>query len=159
MSQTIEERRSEVAPQRGEPKGELELLNDRMRNILEQTFGGLVWPSQLAQAAGWTPLVDIEEEDDAYVLKAELAGVKREDVDVEVVGNELSITGEIKEQERKGIVRRRTRRTGRFEFRVSLPTQVDTEKIDAELADGVLTVRVPKSQRAQRRQIEIKPGR
>lgn len=159
MSQTIEERRSEVAPQRGEPKGELELLNDRMRTILEQTFGGLVWPSQLAQAAGWTPLVDIEEEDDAYVLKAELAGVKREDVDVEVVGNELSITGEIKEQERKGIVRRRTRRTGRFEFRVSLPTQVDTEKIDAELAHGVLTVRVPKSQRAQRRQIQIKPGR
>jgi HSP20 family protein len=159
MSQTLQERRSEVVPSRGEPTGELELLNDRMRRILEQTFGGLVWPSQLAQAAGWTPLVDIEEEDDAYVLKAELAGVKREDVNVEVVGNELSITGEIKEEERKGIVRRRTRRTGRFEFRVSLPTQVDTEKIDGELADGVLTVRVPKSERAQRRQITIKPGR
>jgi HSP20 family protein len=130
-----------------------------MRRMLEQTFGGLVWPSQLAQAAGWTPLVDIEEDDDAYVLKAELAGVKREDVNVEVVGNELTITGELKEQERKGIVRRRTRRTGRFDFRVSLPSQVDTEKIEANLADGVLTVRVPKSERAQRRQIEVKPAR
>jgi HSP20 family protein len=159
MSQALQERRSEVVPERGEPTSELELLNDRMRRILEQTFGGLMWPSQLAQAAGWTPLVDIEEEDDAYVLKAELAGVKREDVNVEVVGNELSITGEIKEEQRKGIVRRRTRRTGRFEFRASLPTQVDTEKIDAELADGVLTVRVPKSERAQRRQIKIKATR
>jgi HSP20 family protein len=158
MSQTLEERRSEVVPG-GEPSSELELLNDRMRRILEQTFGGLMWPSQLAQAAGWTPLVDIEEEDDAYVLKADLAGVKREDVNVEVIGNELTITGEIKETERKGIVRRRTRKTGRFEFRASLPTQVDTDKIDAELADGVLTVRVPKSERAQRRYIEIKPAR
>jgi HSP20 family protein len=158
MSQTLDERRSEIVRERGEPKNELELLNDRMRHMLEQTFGGLVWPSQLAQSTGWTPLVDIEEEDDAYVLKAELAGVKREDVNVEVIGNELSITGEIKEQERKGIVRRRTRRAGRFEFHVSLPNQVDTDKIDAELADGVLTVRVPKSQRAQRHQITIKSG-
>jgi len=159
MSQTFDERRSEIVRERGEPKSELELLNDRMRHMLEQTFGGLVWPSQVAQSTGWIPLVDIEEEDDAYVLKAELAGVKREDVNVEVIGNELSITGEIKEQEGKGIVRRRTRRTGRFEFHVSLPNQVDTDKIDAELADGVLTVRVPKSQRAQRHQITIKPGR
>lgn len=159
MSQALQDRRSEIAPERGETVGEIELLTERMRRMLEQTFGGFVWPSQLAQAAGWTPLVDIEEEDDAYVLKAELAGVKREDVKVEVVGSELTITGEIREPERKGIVRKRMRRTGRFDYRVSLPTQVDTEKIDAKLADGVLTVRVPKLERAQRRQIEIKAAR
>lgn len=71
-------------------------------------------------------------------------------------GNELMIAGEIKEREHKGTVRRRARRTGRFEYRVSLPAQVDPEKIDASLTEGVLAVRVPKSERAQRSRIEVK---
>jgi HSP20 family protein len=64
--------------------------------------------------------------------------------------------GEIKERERKGALRHKTRRTGRFDYRVVLPEHVDSEKIDASLADGVLTVRVPKSEHAQRRKVEIK---
>ena len=100
--------------------------------------------------------MDIEERDDAYVLEAELPGVKREDVNIEVVGNELAIACEIKEKERKGAVRKRTRRTGHFEYRVRLPDQVDASKIDASLDQGVLAVRVPKSERAQRQKIEIK---
>jgi hypothetical protein len=51
----------------------------------------------------------------------------------------------------------RSRRTGRFDYRVSLPDNVDADKIEANLAEGVLTVRVPKSERAQRRRIEVKP--
>jgi HSP20 family protein len=58
-------------------------------------------------------------------------------VNIEVAGNELSITGEIKEKERKGALRRRTRRTGRFEYRVKLPEQVEASKIDASLDQGV----------------------
>jgi HSP20 family protein len=54
------------------------------------------------------------------------------------------------------VLRRQTRRTGRFEYRVTLSDHLDAEKIDAKLADGVLTVRVPKSERAQRRKIEVK---
>jgi HSP20 family protein len=108
------------------------------------------------EGTSWSPMVDIEERDDAYVIEAELPGVKRQDVNIELVGNELAITGEIKERERKGAVRRRTRRTGRFEYRVTLPNQVDAEKIEAGLDQGVLTVRVPKSEREQRRKIEIK---
>jgi HSP20 family protein len=126
-----------------------------MRRMLEQTFGGFGLPS-LAERAGWSPLVDIEETDDAYVVEAELPGVDRKDVNVELVGSELTITGEAKEPERKGIVRRRNRRTGRFEYHVNLPGHVDAAKIDARLADGVLSVRVPKSERAQRRKIEVK---
>jgi HSP20 family protein len=156
MSQLLPERRSGVASERWEPLTELEQVSERMRRMLEQTFGGLGWPSPLREAAGWSPLVDIEEIDDAYVVEAELPGVQRQDVNVELVGRELTITGEIKERERKGTLRRRARRTGRFEYRVSLPDQVDAEKIDAKLAEGVLTVRVPKSERAPRRQIEIK---
>jgi HSP20 family protein len=157
MSQLSPERRTTTAPERWEPLSELEQVTQRMRRMLDQTFGGLGWRAPLlTEGAGWSPLVDIEEQDDAYVLEAELPGVKREDVNIELVGNELSITGEIKESEHKGAVRRRMRRTGQFEYRVRLPDQVDAAKIDASLDQGVLTVRVPKAERAQRQRIEIK---
>jgi len=140
MSQTLPERRSTTEPQRWEPLSELEQMTQRMRRMLDQTFGGFGLQSPLiTEGAGWAPLVDIEEQDDAYVLEAELPGVKREDVSIEVAGNELSVTGEIKEKERKGALRRRTRRTGRFEYRVRLPEQVDASKIEASLDQGVLT--------------------
>jgi HSP20 family protein len=126
-----------------------------MRRVLEQTFGGS-WTPMLTEPLGWSPPVDIEEQDDAFLVEAELPGVRREDVSIELVGNELSITGEIKDKERKGVLRRRTRRIGRFEYRVRLPDQVDPEKIEANLADGVLTVRVPKTEKAARRTIEVK---
>ena len=156
MSQTLPERRPQAVTERWEPFGELEQMTQRMRRMLDQTFGG-GWPSPLVtEAPGWSPLVDIEEQDETYVLEAELPGVKREDVNIELVGNELSITGEIKERERKGALRRRTRRTGHFEYHVRLPNQVDASKIEANLDQGVLTVRVPKSERAQRQKIEIK---
>jgi HSP20 family protein len=155
MSQHLPERRSTSVAERWEPLSEFEQVTERMRRMLEQTFGGFGLPS-LAERAGWSPLVDIEETDDAYVVEAELPGVDRKDVNVELVGSELTITGEAKEPERKGIVRRRNRRTGRFEYHVNLPGHVDAAKIDARLADGVLSVRVPKSERAQRRKIEVK---
>jgi HSP20 family protein len=155
MSQLLPERRSRLAPERWEPLSELEQMTERMRRMLEQTFGGFGWPST-AEAGGWSPLVDIEEADDAYVVEADLPGVKREDVSIELVGNELTITGEVKERERKGALRKQARRTGRFAYRVGLPDQVDADRIEASLTDGVLTVRVPKSERAQRRKIEIK---
>jgi len=156
MSQVLPERRTEDQRQRWEPVSELEQMTERMRRMLDQTFGGLGLASRPAEKAGWSPLVDIEEKDDAYVIEAELPGDKNEDVSIELVGNELAITGEVKEPERTGVVRRRMRRTGRFDYRITLPDQLDAEKIDAKLADGVLTVRVPKAERAQRRRIEVK---
>jgi hypothetical protein len=89
MSQTLPERRSTTEPQRWEPLSELEQMTQRMRRMLDQTFGGFGLQSPLiTEGAGWAPLVDIEEQDDAYVLEAELPGVKREDVNIEVAGNE-----------------------------------------------------------------------
>jgi HSP20 family protein len=151
MSQTLPERRSGDSAERWEPLGEFE----RMRRLLDQTFGGFALPA-IAEVASWSPPVDIEERDDAYMIEAELPGVDRKDVNIDLVGNELTITGEIKEKEREGILRRRTRRIGRFEYRVVLPDQVDPENVEAQLKDGVLTVRAPKSQRAQRRRVEVK---
>ena len=156
MSQLLPERRSRGTAERWEPLSELEQVSERMRRVLDQTFGDAGFATLLREAASWSPPVDIEETDDAYVLEAELPGVKRGDVDIELVGNELTIKGQVVERERAGILRRRTRRTGRYEYRVTLPDQVDGDKIDANLKDGVLTVRVPKSQKAQRRRIEVK---
>jgi HSP20 family protein len=154
MSQLLPERRSRAAPGRWQPLNELEQVSERMRRLLDETFGSF-GPASAAETT-WSPLVDIEEEDEAYVVEAELPGVKREDMNIELVGNELMITGEIKQRERKGSLRHQMRRTGRFEYRVTLPDHLDAEKVDASLKDGVLTVRVPKSERAQRRKIEVK---
>jgi HSP20 family protein len=155
MSQVLPERRSTRGQERFQPRNELDLMSERMRRMLEQTFGEMGLASMVTDAAGWAPPVNIEEQDDAYVVEAELPGVKREDVNIELVGNELSITGEVKDQERKGVLRKETRRVGRFEYRVTLPDQVDAEGPEAKLNDGVLTVRVPRSERAQRRRIEV----
>ena len=75
-----------------------------------------------------------------------------------MAGNELVVSGELEERERVGLLRRRTRRVGRFEYRAMLPGEVDAENVAATLADGVLTVRVPKSDESRRRRIEIKRG-
>jgi HSP20 family protein len=105
--------------------------------------------------APWVPAVDIEETEDAWIVEAELPGVRKEDLNVDVREGELAISGEIKERERKGIVRRRARRVGEFDFHVTLPGDVDPEAVDAQLNDGVLTVRIPKPEQARPRRIEV----
>ena len=106
-------------------------------------------------SGAWKPAVETDETDDAYLVRAELPGMKREDVNVELRGSELCITGEVKEEEeRSGKALRR--RHGKFAYRASLPTDADLEKIDAQLADGVLTVRLPKAAQAHARRVEIK---
>jgi HSP20 family protein len=150
----VQERRSsQLAPAGWQPLQDFEQVAERMQRLLDQTFGGDSPP--LAEVASWVPPVDIEETDDAYVVEAEIPGIKRDDVNIEFVGNELTITGEIKERERVGLVRRRTRRTGSFEYHVTFPNHVDGDKIEAQLDKGVLTVRVPKAERAQRRKIAV----
>lgn len=103
----------------------------------------------------WSPLADVTETDDAYVIELDLPGVSRDDINIDLTGTELAITGEIKEREHKGLFHRRTRRTGRFAYRVTLPRDVDRDKVDASLSDGVLTVRVPKTESAKPRRITI----
>jgi HSP20 family protein len=155
MTQSLPERRSRLEPERWEPFSDLEQVAERMRRMLDQTFGGSGWRSMTEQA-GWLPLVDIEETDDAYVVSAELPGIRREDIDLELVGNELTISGEVKDEKHEGTMRRQTRRRGRFDYRVSLPDQVDANKVTATLKDGVLEVRVPRAQKAPRKKIAVK---
>jgi HSP20 family protein len=138
---------------RSDPFSELEEMHDRMGRLLERTMGE---ERGLSVSEGWTPLVDIEETDDAWLFEADLPGVKRDDVDIEVHGRELSISGEMKEREHTGILRRQTRRTGRFEYRVTLPAEANSDEIDAQLEHGVLTIKVPKPERPAGRRVEIR---
>jgi HSP20 family protein len=135
---------------RWEPFRELEELQQATAQLLENA-----WTGDALNVAAFTPPVDIEETDDAWIVEAELPGVKNEDVNVEVRDNELEISGEIKERERKGILRRRTRRTGFFNYRVTLPGPVDAGNVDAKLDDGVLSVRVPKPEQARARRVDV----
>jgi HSP20 family protein len=123
-----------------------------MRHMLEETFGGLT--SATADVATWSPPVDIEETDEAYIVEAEVPGVRKRDLDIEIIGSELTLSGEIKARNREGVVWRRTRKAGSFFYRVILPEQIDADNMKADIRNGVLTVRLPKSQRMQRRRIE-----
>jgi HSP20 family protein len=137
---------------RWEPFSEQEQFNEQFARLMDTVWS----PTGAGGAAPWIPLADIEETDDAWIVDLELPSVDRKDINVELRENELVVTGEIKEKERKGVLRRRTRRTGDFEYRVALPGQADDENIEANLHDGVLEVRVPKSDRARARRIEVK---
>lgn len=149
------ERWSSLAPERWE---ELDQMLDRMRRMLDESFAAVGLRAAPSAEAVWSPLVDVEETDDAYIVEADLPGVRPDDVRVEMVGNELVVSGEIKERQRTGVLRRRGRRTGRFEYRVAISDHVASDRIEATLSDGVLTVRLPKAERVERRQIPVKTG-
>jgi HSP20 family protein len=143
---------AERMPAWGEPIAEeFDELFDRMSRFLESATA---MPSIVGRSA-WAPSADMYETDEAYVVEAEFPGVARENIDVEVSGRELILKAEIAEHEREGVVRRSTRRTGSFEYRAMLPMDVKPEEVSAQLADGVLTVTVPKAQPVKPRHIEV----
>jgi HSP20 family protein len=122
---------------------------------MSMAFGDMAL-APAALSAPWTPLADISETDDAYMIEAELPGVSRDQVNVDINDREIVISGEITEpQDDEGKRRRRARRTGRFEFRTTLPGDINPEGVTANLNDGVLTVTVPKSEAAKPRHVEI----
>jgi HSP20 family protein len=147
----VQTRRYTTLPARWDPIRDLEELQARTAQLI----GSALPPGLVEEGAPWVPTVDIEETDDAWIIEAEVPGVKRGDVSVDLRDNELVISGEIKERERKGILRRRTRRVGQFEFRVTLPGDADRDRVEADLHDGVLTVQIPKPERTEPRRIEI----
>ncbi|GAA1232274.1 hypothetical protein GCM10009676_14280 [Prauserella halophila] len=102
----------------------------------------------------WSPAADVRETDEEYVVEIEVPGVKREDIAVDLADGKLTVSGEV--TEREGHFRRRTRRTGQFRYAATLPEGVDTEQVGAELADGVLSVHVPKLPEDTARRIDVK---
>ncbi|MEJ2502983.1 MAG: Hsp20/alpha crystallin family protein [Gemmatimonadota bacterium] len=108
----------------------------------------------------WAPAVDVEETPNELVLTAELPGLRRGDMDIELEDGVLTIQGEKKEEEKaegtQGLLYER--RWGSFTRRFTLPRAVDPNGITASYDNGILMVRVPKAEEAKGRKIEITPG-
>ena len=120
-------------------------------------WSGAAWPSAPGQ---WSPPLDVEETDKQLLVRAEIPGVKADDLDIAIHGDTLVIRGEKKEsQERKdkGYVYQE-RSYGSFRREVRLPTAVDAEHVQADYKDGVLHVTLEKSQEALPKKIPVKAG-
>jgi HSP20 family protein len=135
------------------PSREFEDIYDRMSQLMNFAFG--LTPADFGDTP-WSPFADLSETDEAYVVKVELPGVHKDQLEVQLQDRELIITGQVPEESGDGRRRHRSsRRTGRFEYRTYLPGEVKADAVTAQLSDGVLTVTVPKSETAKPREIEI----
>ena len=138
------------------PFNELNRIRNEIFRIFEDPFG--IASSASALFEGWTPPVDVYEDKDKIAVRAELPGMKKEDIEVTVMGDTLTISGERKQEEekREGQTYRSERYLGRFQRSITLPSEVDADKIQATYKEGLLTVSLNKSEQAKRKQIEIK---
>jgi HSP20 family protein len=108
-------------------------------------------------AAGVFPLTNITEDKDRYYVRAELPGVKGDDLEISVTNNSVSISGERRISENQNVkYHRREREGGRFSRMISLPAPIDTGRVEAHSSDGILTITIPKAEAAKPRQISIK---
>ena len=109
-----------------------------------------------SQSPGWAPPVDLYETDDRYVLTAEVPGLTRGDIEIQVQQDRITLSGE--RQERRAVCEqfhRVERGHGRFSRTFLLPTPVDAAAVTADLADGVLTIMIPKSLEGAARRIHV----
>ncbi|MFW5975338.1 MAG: Hsp20/alpha crystallin family protein [Desulfosalsimonas sp.] len=129
---------------------------DRMRRYLDQLMGQSDAGFRMPRA-GVFPLINLTETKDSYILRAELPGVNAEDLDIQATGRNITITGERKIEPDPGATyHRREREAGSFSRALTLPGDIDRDRIEASLKDGVLTLTVAKAEKAKARQIEIK---
>lgn len=148
-----------MAIDRWDPFGEMMSLREAMNRLFEESF---VRPS-LTATSGWGRMdlpIDLRETDDQFILEAAMPGVRPEDIDVSVQGNQLRIQGEVrKEEERKGErYHYRERHAGRFQRMITLPSSINPDQVSCELRNGVLTVTMPKAEEARPRRIQIIGG-
>lgn len=152
----MEKRRPSRDIRRWQPFMELDELERR----LEHTFR---WPFLFALRyfpvveKDWTPAIDVFEKGDRFVVKAELPGVKEEDIDVSVIDNILTIKGEKKTESdvKEEDYHRREFPYGRFFRAIGLPVDVDANKIEASYEDGVLEITLPKAAKVKPRKVTV----
>ena len=136
-----------------DPFAELDRLRRELERFTDSTSTGLSGEA----SAGVYPLVNITEEKDTYYVRAELPGIKAEELDISIANNNLSIEGEHKITTNDENVKyhRREREPGKFSRTISLPAQIDSSKAEAKCSDGILTVDLPKAESAKPKQIKV----
>jgi HSP20 family protein len=132
-------------------------LHDEVNRIFRETFGNL---QGAASAGAFTPALDVEEDDERFILHVELPSVDPENVEVSLEENVLTIAGERRfydDREAEGF-RRIERHFGRFHRAVRLPDRVAADQVEANYRDGLLTITVPKAEEAKPRRIQVQSG-
>jgi HSP20 family protein len=139
------------------PVWPLSRLQNEIDRLFEESFDSWLAPFSTPLEA-WVPAVDIFEDKNNIVVKTELPGMKKEEIEVYMTGEALNIAGERKEEteHKSGQAFRVERYFGRFHRTVPLPVPVQQGKIQANYKDGVLTIVCPKTEEAKRKQVEIK---
>jgi HSP20 family protein len=137
--------------------GNPQSLQDEMNRLFNQFFQGGTGEEAGWGVRTWTPAVDIHETDDGYVIKAELPGVSKDDVSIDVHQNRLILRGQRKHEAevKQDKYHRVERAYGSFQRSFMLPTLVDQEHVQATYHDGVLELRLPKSEASKPKRIGI----
>lgn len=144
------------APPRGSPRWDPFTDLDDLWNRMVGMIDDQATARGEAGSRQWMPAVEAEETDEGYLVRAELPGIRREDVDVEVQERELLIKGEMSSDDDRPEAMRR--RSGQFFYRTMLPAVADASEISANMKDGVLCVRIPKSAAEGARSIDVGDG-
>ena len=144
------------SPYRGAISPSLEL--DQMRREMDHLFHRFGTGQYRPLRAGVFPLINLTEDKDNYFVRAEIPGLIAEDLEITSTGTNLTLSGERKIPPAGDNVKyhRREREAGKFSRVIGMPGEIDADKVDAKLVDGILTVRVPKAEAAKPKQIIIK---
>jgi HSP20 family protein len=123
-------------------------------NFMNDAFMG-VTPGR---KAGVFPLINLTEDKNHYYLRAELPGIQSNDLDIQATGTTVSLSGErkIPAENKESKYHRREREAGKFSRMLNLSSEIDPDRVDAVLSDGILKVVLPKSEKARPKQINIK---
>jgi HSP20 family protein len=143
---------------RWDPFRDISSLQRAMNRLFEESFEPSSGRWRWSTERGLPILADMVESDGSIVIRADLPGLKPEDVDISVNDSTLTIKGEYKTEEEgeRGDVHFKERRHGEFRRSITLPTGVDIDATKAEFEDGVLTVTLPKTEETKPKQIEVK---
>jgi HSP20 family protein len=145
---------------RFDPLGEIVSLRSAMDRLFEDSFVNPTTWRTLANGTAITPELDVHETEDELVVTAALPGLRAEDVELTITGQNLTMRGEFKanEEVKREQYLYRERRYGAFHRSLQLPVRVEGEKASATFVDGILTLRIPKADEVKPRQIRISPG-
>lgn len=135
----------------------LSKFQDAMGDLFNQFFEGWdIMPT--LEGSTWWPMLDIADNENEFLVKVEVPGMKAQDINVSVQGNVLTLTGKKEEsqEDRRGKYYHTERRFGEFRREFTLPSTVDSEHVEATCSDGVLTISLPKTPAAKTRKIEVR---
>ena len=138
------------------PWREMTPVQDRFNRFFDESFNR-TWPENHMEMANWNPVVDIYDQDDRIVMLAELPGVDRKNISVELKDNVLTLKGERSHDNtvKEDRYYRQERLFGKFQRAFNLPAGLDPDKVKADYKDGVLKIEIPKPEKEQPKQITV----